>query len=63
MWIPCLHNKICWRENLLEKVRLGHRFRGADAAQICNNVSLVADDGVFECSFAIAARRIVGEKW
>ena len=30
-------------------------FRGADTAKVCNNVGLVVVDGVFECSFAVAA--------
>jgi hypothetical protein len=43
--------------------RGGASLRRADAAQVCNNDGLVADDGVFECSFAIAARQIVSERW
>ena len=38
-------------------------LRGADTAQVCNNVGFVAVDGVFECSFATAARQIVSERW
>ncbi len=38
-------------------------FRGADAAQVCSNVGIVAIDGVFECSCAMPARQIVSERW
>ncbi len=41
----------------------GASLRRADAAQVCNNVGFGADDGKFECSFAIAAREIVSERW
>ena len=43
--------------------RGGASFRRADAAQVCSNVGIVALDGVIECSFAIAARQIVSERW
>ena len=43
--------------------RGGASFRSADAAQVCNDVGLVVDDGTFECSEAIAARQIVSERW
>ncbi len=43
--------------------RGGASFRSADAAQVCSNVGFVAVDGVFECSFAKAARQIVSERW
>ena len=32
-------------------------------AKLCSDVGLVVVDGVFECSFAIAARQIVSERW
>jgi hypothetical protein len=38
-------------------------LRRADAAQVCNNVGFVVADGLFECSFEIAARQIVSERW
>jgi hypothetical protein len=38
-------------------------LRRADAAQVCNNVGFVADDGQIECSSAKAARQIVSERW
>jgi hypothetical protein len=41
----------------------GASFRSANAAQVCNNVVFLADYGVFECIVAIAARRIVSERW
>ncbi len=41
----------------------GASLRRADAAQVCNNVGVVAVDGEFECSFAQAARQIVSERW
>ena len=43
--------------------RGGASFRRADAAQVCNHVVFSVLDGPFECSFAIAARQIVSERW
>ena len=50
--------------------RGGASFRRADAEQVGNKVGfvgnvvdVVAVDGVCECSFAIAARQIVSERW
>ncbi len=41
----------------------GASFRSADAAQVCSDVGSVEENGVFECSFATAARQIVSERW
>ena len=41
----------------------GASFRSADAAQVCNKVGFVVNDGPFECSLASAARPIVSERW
>jgi hypothetical protein len=41
----------------------GASFRSADAAQVCNNVGFVLNDGRCECSPTIAARQIVSERW
>jgi hypothetical protein len=38
-------------------------LRRADAAQVCNDVGFVTVDGAFECSFDIAARQIVNDRW
>ena len=43
--------------------RGGASFRSADAAQVCSNVGFVLVEGAFECSFALAARQIVSERW
>ena len=43
--------------------RRGASLRRADAAQVCNNIGFAFIDGVFECTFAKAARQIVSERW
>ena len=47
----------------MRAVKRSASLRRADAAQVCNNVDFVEGDGLIECSFAIAARQIVSERW
>ncbi len=58
-------NKICFGVWALARSRQwgSASFRRGDAAQVCSNAVFVVVDGDFECSVAIAAWKIVSERW